>query len=76
MKKLIGVVLFVAGLVASLIFGWDVYQNTESLNILGSKITLSQADWTPFIVSLGVMLLGIILIVSQKTKASSGRRRR
>lgn len=76
MKKLVGIVLFIAGLVASLIFGWDVYQNTESVNLLGNKITLSQADWTPFIVSLGVMLLGIILLVSQKAKTGSGRRRR
>lgn len=75
MKKLIGIVLFIAGLVASLIFGLDVYQNTESVNILGNKITLSQANWTPLIVSLGVTVVGLVLIVSQKTKSGSGRRR-
>ncbi|WP_017731880.1 hypothetical protein [Nafulsella turpanensis] len=76
MKKLIGIILFVAGLVASLIYGLEVYQNTESVNVLGNKITLSQANWTPLIVSIGVAVTGIILIVSQKAKTGTGRRRR
>lgn len=76
MKKLLGTILFIAGLVASLIYGWEVYQNTESVNILGSKLTLSQADWTPLIISLVVLVAGIILVVSGKSKARTGSRKR
>lgn len=75
MKKLIGIVLFIAGIVASLIYGLEVYENTESVKIFGSKITLSQADWTPLIVSLGVTVLGIILIASYQPKSRPKKRR-
>lgn len=73
MKKIIGIIFFVAGLTGSLIFGLDAYQNTESVKILGSQITLSQANWTPFIVSTVVLVIGIILIVSGN---SGGRKKK
>lgn len=75
MKRIIGIVLFVAGLVASVVFGLDAYQNTESVNLLGNKITLSQADWTPLIISLAVTVIGIILIVSYQSKTRARRRK-
>lgn len=75
MKRIIGIVLFVAGLVASVIFGLDAYQNTESIKLLGNKFTLSQADWTPLIVSLAVTVIGIILIVSYQPKSRTRGRR-
>jgi uncharacterized integral membrane protein len=75
MKRVIGIVLFVAGLVASVIFGLDAYQNTESVKLFGNKITLSQADWTPLIISLAVTVIGIILIVSNQAKAGTRRRK-
>lgn len=77
MKKFIGIICFLAGLVGSLIFGLDAYQKTESIKIFGSSITLSQADWNPFIVSLGVLIIGIILIVTSKTaKATRGTKKK
>jgi uncharacterized integral membrane protein len=75
MKRVIGIVLFVAGLVASVIFGLDAYQNTESVKLFGNKITLSQADWTPLIISLAVTVIGIILIVSNQAKTGTRRRK-
>ncbi len=69
MKKVIGIVLFVTGLVASVIFGLDAYQNTESVKLFGNKFTLSQADWTPLIISLAVTVIGIILVVSYQPKS-------
>lgn len=74
MKRIIGLVLFIAGLVASLIFGLQAYQDTESIKFLGANITVSQANWTPLIISLVVTVVGIILIVSHKPKRRSGRR--
>lgn len=75
MKRTIGIVFLVAGLVASLIFGLDAYQKTESVKILGSKITLSQADWTPFIVSLVVLVIGVIMIFSYQPKSKARKRK-
>ena len=74
MKRIAGIVLFIAGLVASLIFGIDAYQNTESVKLFGNKLTLSQADWTPLIISLVVTVVGIILIVSHQPKSRTRRR--
>lgn len=74
MKRIIGMVLFIAGLVASLIFGLQAYQDTESVRFLGRKITISQADWTPLIISLVVTVAGILLIVTHKPQRRSGRR--
>lgn len=75
MKKLFGIIFFIAGLTGSLIFGLDAYQKTESINVFGSQITLSQANWTPFVVSVVVMVFGIILIVSGKPGSEKKRRR-
>ena len=75
MKRLFGIILFTAGLVGSFIFGLEVYENTESVKIFGSKFTLSQADWTPLIVSLGITVVGIILIASYQPKSRTKKRR-
>lgn len=75
MKRLIGILLFVTGLVASVIFGLDAYQNTESVKLFGNTITLSQADWTPLIISLGITVIGIVLIVSYQPKSRTRGRR-
>lgn len=75
MKKLSGTVLLIGGLVASLVFGLEAYQNTESIKLFGNKFTLSQANWTPLIISLVITLLGVILIASSKSKSRSGRRK-
>lgn len=69
MKRTIGIILFIAGIVASLIFGLRAYEQTESIRVLGTTITLSQADWTPLIISLAVTVAGIVLIVSHKPKS-------
>lgn len=74
MKRVIGMVLFIAGLVASLIFGLQAYQDTESVRLLGKNFTISQADWTPLIISLVVTVAGILLIVTHKPERRSGRR--
>lgn len=76
MKKLTGIIFFIAGLTGSLIFGLDAWQNTESVKIFGSQITLSQANWTPFIVSMVVMVTGIILIVSGNSGGGKKRKRK
>lgn len=69
MKRLIGTVLLVLGLVASFITGLDAYQNTESVKILGKQLTLSQADWTPLIASAAVAVVGLVLLASGSAKA-------
>ena len=68
-------VLFVVGLVASFITGLDAYQNTESVKFLGTKLTLSQADWTPLIISGAVAIVGLLILASSPAKGRSKARR-
>ena len=75
MKRIVGIVLFVAGLVGSFITGMDAYQNTESVKLFGTKLTLSQADWTPVIICVAVAIIGLLLLVSSPAK-SRGKSRR
>lgn len=75
MKRLVGIVLFVVGLVASFITGLDAYQNTESVKFLGTKLTLSQADWTPVIISGAVAIIGLIILASSPAKGGRKARR-
>lgn len=69
MKRFLGIVLFVVGLVGTFITGLNAYQNTESVKFLGTRITLSQADWTPVIISGAIAFIGLILLLT----ASKGR---
>ena len=75
MKRIVGIVLFVAGLVGTFITGMDAYQNTESVKIFGKQLTLSQADWTPVIICGAVAIIGLLLLVSSPAK-SRGKSRR
>jgi hypothetical protein len=75
MKRLVGVVLFIAGLVGTFITGLNAYDNTESLKIFGKQITVSQADWTPVIISGAVAVLGLLILVSGGSKKKSKARR-
>ena len=74
MKRIVGIVLFIVGLVGAFITGLDAYNNTESVKIFGKQITLSQADWTPVIISGAVMLVGIVLLMSGSKGRSKARR--
>lgn len=75
MKRLLGVLFFVAGVVATFIYGMDAYQSTESVKLFGTKITLSQADWNPVIISGGVLLVGLVLLLSGESKGRKKARR-
>lgn len=66
MKRLIGIALFVVGLVGTFITGMNAYQNTESVKLLGTQITLSQADWTPVIISGAIAIIGLVLLLTSK----------
>ena len=49
--------------IGTLIFGIKALENSETFNLLGIKFAISSADWTPVIISLIVLVVGIILVV-------------
>ncbi|EMR02211.1 hypothetical protein [Cesiribacter andamanensis] len=72
MQRTLGILLFILGAVGSIITGWNAYQSTESIKLLGKQITISEADWTPLVISAAVAIIGLILA----STASSKKRRR
>ncbi len=64
MKRTLGIILLIVGLVGAFIFGMQAYQDTESVKLLGTQITLSQANWTPVIISGAVAIIGLVMLMA------------
>lgn len=64
--RILGYVLLIIGAVSTIAFGIQVMNQSESFNFLGIKVGVSSANWTPFIVSLIVLVLGIVILASNK----------
>lgn len=58
--------MLVLGLIATVVFGIQALRESESLSILGVDIVVSEADWTPLIISALVLIAGIILTAISK----------
>lgn len=66
--KAAGIILFVIGLIGTIVFGYQAAQDSESFNLLGVDVAVSKADWTPLIISGAVLLLGLIITLLNKNK--------
>ncbi|MEM9671263.1 MAG: hypothetical protein ACFB15_30620 [Cyclobacteriaceae bacterium] len=66
MKKTIGIILTLAGLVSIAITGTQVIEDSDSFSVLGMDVVVSKADYTPLIISVVVLVLGIVLWVSSR----------
>jgi len=66
MKKSIGIILTLIGLVATVITGMNALDQSESFSILGADVVISQADYTSVIISAVVLVIGLVLWVSSK----------
>jgi hypothetical protein len=65
-----GIILFVLGLIGTIVFGIQAIQQSESFSFLGIDIAVSSANWAPVIVSVIVLLAGIFMIGSSRTASS------
>ncbi|MFP4097121.1 MAG: hypothetical protein ACLFUB_21740 [Cyclobacteriaceae bacterium] len=66
MKKGLGILLTLVGLVATTITGMQAIQDSESFSILGTDVVISQANYTPVIISVAILILGAILWASSR----------
>tara|TARA_Y100001949_G_C15963966_1_gene320635 strand:+ start:942 stop:1139 length:198 start_codon:yes stop_codon:yes gene_type:complete len=64
--KIIGGILTVLGLIGSVIFGMQAAQDSESFSFLGIDVAVSSANWTPVIVSVVVLIVGVVMLVKKK----------
>jgi uncharacterized membrane protein len=66
MRKTIGIILTLVGLVATVITGMQAMDDSESFSILGADVVVSQANYTPVIISAAVLIVGVILWAGSK----------
>ncbi|MCR9014140.1 hypothetical protein [Aquiflexum gelatinilyticum] len=59
--KIIGVILAVLGGIGTLVFGMQAMQDSESFKLFGMDIAVSTANWTPVIISLAMLVIGVIM---------------
>jgi uncharacterized membrane protein YidH (DUF202 family) len=59
--KTLGIILAVLGGIGTLVFGIQAMQDSESFSLFGMDIAVSTANWTPVIVSVVLLVVGIVL---------------
>jgi len=67
MRKL-GVILIILGLAGSIVFGIQAFNDSETFSFLGLDVGVSNANWTPVIVSGVITFLGIIMMTLKPRK--------
>ncbi|CAN5433755.1 hypothetical protein BH23BAC1_BH23BAC1_10480 [soil metagenome] len=68
MKKTLGAILIVGGIISLIITTINFIQESESFNFLGLQITVSEGSFMPMIISGVVLVAGLILLASAKGK--------
>lgn len=61
MQKVIGQILAVGGLIGTIYFTYEYFQESESFSVLGADVAVSTGDWVPILLSVVVMLVGILI---------------
>jgi hypothetical protein len=62
MRK-IGLALIILGVIGLIYFGFEAVQQSETFNVLGLDVAVSEANWNPVIYSGIVTVVGIILML-------------
>lgn len=66
MKKFFGVLLTLAGFIACIFTGMQVVKDSDSFTFFGMDVVVSKADYTPFILSVGILISGAILLLASR----------
>ncbi|GAB1403815.1 MAG: hypothetical protein PHX54_01440 [Lentimicrobiaceae bacterium] len=67
--KIVGIILFIVGIVGLIVFGIQAMNDSESFSLFGLDIAVSHANWTPVIISGLFVLIGAIIGFAGKSKA-------
>lgn len=61
MQKIIGQILAVGGLIGTIYFTYEYFRASESFSVFGADVAVSTGDWTPILISVVLMLVGILI---------------
>ncbi|WP_162339896.1 hypothetical protein [Cyclobacterium salsum] len=64
--KTAGIILLILGAIGTIVFGIQAMQDSESFSLLGMDIAVSSANWTPVIVSVVLLIIGLVLTFRDK----------
>ncbi len=59
--KTAGIILLILGIIGTIMFGIQAMQDSESFSLLGMDIAVSTANWTPVIISVVLLIIGLVL---------------
>ncbi len=65
MKK-VGLILLIIGIIGLAYFGYEAIQASERFEVLGVDVAISEANWTPVIISGVVALAGLLMFVARQ----------
>jgi hypothetical protein len=60
--RIAGIVLLVLGIVGTIAFGIQAIQQSEAISFLGIEIVATRANWTPVIISVAVLVIGLVMM--------------
>jgi hypothetical protein len=58
--KTAGIILLTLGAIGTLVFGIQAMQDSKSFSLLGVDVAVSTANWTPVIISVILLVVGLI----------------
>lgn len=61
MKKTLGGVLSIGGLIGVIFYTYQYMQNSESFSAFGADVAVSTGNWVPIVISALVMVVGLLL---------------
>jgi len=64
--KSLGTILLILGAIGTIVFGIQAIQDSESFSFLGMDIAVSTANWTPVIISVILLVVGLVLTARGK----------
>lgn len=64
--KTIGIILLIIGAIGTIIFGIQAMQDSESFSFLGMDVAVSSANWTPVIISVVLLIVGVVMTSAAK----------
>lgn len=59
--KTAGIILLILGGIGTVVFGIQAMQDSDSFSFLGMDIAVSSANWTPVIVSVILLVIGLVM---------------
>jgi len=59
--KAIGIILVIIGAIGTVMFGVQAMEDSESFRLFGMDIAVSTANWTPVIISVAILIIGIVM---------------